>query len=496
MTRPRLTELADVSGPARLPDYIPHDHGVGIIHLGVGSFHRAHQAVMTDDALASDGGDWRIVGVSLRTKDIARDLNAQNGLYTLLERAATCTTARVIAAIDHVIAADPQATLAALCDPAIRIVTLTVTEAGYGIERDSRLPDTGNVIVAADLLNPANPEGVLGLLVAAIVRRREAGHKPFTVLSCDNLPENGELLRDGIVGFARSIDGDELANWIADNVPFPCSMVDRITPSPTSETRVEAALQTGCEDKATIETEPFSQWIIEDRFSAGRPRWEAGGALFVNDVKPYERMKLMMLNGCHSMLAYAGYLVGWRFVRDVMRDTDLSLLVQRHFKAASQLLQPLPGIDFNDYASALTDRFANPAIAHETYQIATDGTQKLPQRIFHPALEALNTQQDIRPFAFTAAMWMRFCQQRLDDGSGYKLRDPRSEEITTALGSNTQDAVDISNAFHRLPGLIPQKLACNDRWRQSVDEVLSIVLDKGCVAAIRIEADCLKTLRT
>ena len=395
-----LKLLSNVKGAVTTPDYVPQDHGVGIVHLGVGAFHRAHQAVMTDDALAKQGGDWRIIGVSMRRKDIANNLNRQNGLYTVLERGSTATTARVIAAIDHAIAADAPATLDALCDPRVRVVTITVTEAGYGIERESRMPDASNSIVAADLATPASPAGVLGMLVASIARRREAGDVPFTVLSCDNLPDNGSLVRDGVVGFARAIGDEDLADWIVSNITFPSCMVDRITPAPTIETQLEAARQTGCEDKASVETEPFTQWIVEDNFPSGRPHWEAGGALFTTDVTPYERMKLTMLNGCHSMLAYAGFLTNKTFVRDVMVDVDLDALVQRHFQAASGLLQPLEGIDFNNYAAELTDRFSNPAIAHETFQIATDGSQKLPQRIFQTAVEALDAQQNIRPFAF------------------------------------------------------------------------------------------------
>ena len=223
MSRSRLKSLADVTGAASLPDYTPENHSVGMVHIGVGAFHRAHQAAMTDDALAQYGGDWRILGVSLRSIDIAQNLNQQNGLYTLIERDGSNTGARVIASIDRVIAADPKATLNALCDPDIRIVTITVTESGYGIDRKSRLPDTSDKNVAADLLEPEDPLGLLGLLVASIARRRKAGHIPFTVLSCDNLPENGNLLRDGVIGFARQTRGDLLAHWIAANIAFPCA---------------------------------------------------------------------------------------------------------------------------------------------------------------------------------------------------------------------------------------------------------------------------------
>lgn len=483
-----LTTLSAVRTDVQLPQYTPADHGVGVVHLGVGAFHRSHQAVMTDDALAQHGGDWRITGISLRSKQLATQLNAQNGLYTLLERGASQTTARVVASIHHVIAADASATLASLSDAAVRVVTLTVTEAGYGIDRESRQPDMNNATVASDAAEPDKPVGVLGLLVAAIQTRRQSGVQPFTVLSCDNLPANGKLLRDGVIGFARKAYGDELADWIASNIAFPCSMVDRITPASTEETYKEASQLIGCKDNAAIETEPFIQWIIEDHFPSGRPQWEAGGATFVADVDPYESMKLTMLNGSHSMLAYSGYLTGKPLVRDVMRDEPLCALVDRHLNAAASLLSPLSDIDYSSYAQALADRFANPSIAHQTFQIASDGTQKLPQRIFNPAVVALRKQQEIRPFAFATAMWMRFTLQRLDDGTSYELKDPRATEIKHSVSGNEHDAELLSDALHRLTDFIPIELSSNDNWRQSIAEVLSIALAEGCLAAVKHEA--------
>ncbi|MEJ6640630.1 MAG: mannitol dehydrogenase family protein [Octadecabacter sp.] len=488
MTAERLSNLNVIAGPARLPGYTPADHGAGIVHLGVGAFHRAHQAVITDDALATDGGDWRIIGVSLRSEAMAQALNPQNGLYTLIECGDAGTSARVIGAISRVISVDPKATLAALCDPAIRIVTITVTEKGYAIDRSTRAPDPRDPVVVADLANSHAPCGILGLLCEALEQRRAADVDPFTVLSCDNLPENGALLRDGLVGFARLSGNNDLADWIIDNVAFPSSMVDRITPAATSATYEEAVNQTGCEDRAAVETEPFIQWIIEDDFPTGRPQWEAGGALFVDEVAPYERMKLTMLNGSHSMLACAGFLAGRKFVRDVMSDPDLCVLVKGHLAASADLLPTLTGVDFSDYADALAERFRNPAIDHQTYQIATDGTKKLPQRIFQPAKQALEDGKDLRPFAFATAMWMRYCMGVLDDGTRFDLKDPRSAELTAALSKAPQTASDISKVLHELPNLIPMELSASNEWRRHIEDVLSAVLEHGCLAAIQHEA--------
>lgn len=482
----RLSRISMVNGPAALPGYDPAAYGRGIVHLGPGAFHRAHQAAITDAALAADGGDWRITGISLRSGAVARAMNAQNGLYTLIERGAGGVSARVIAAIDRVIATDTAAALAALADPAVRVVTLTVTEKGYGIDRATGGPDLRHPAVAHDLAHPDVPEGTLGLLVAALSRRRGAGMPPFTALSCDNLPENGRLLRGGVTGFARRID-PALADWIDAEVAFPSSMVDRITPAPTPDTLAEAERQTGCTDLAAVETEPFLQWVVEDDFPHGRPRWEAGGALFVKDVTPYERMKLTMLNGSHSMLAYAGFLSGHRFVRDAMGDPALARLVARHLSGAAALLPALPGIDLANYAGALLERFRNPAIAHETRQIAMDGTEKLPQRIFQPALLALERGHDPAPFAFATAAWMRHALGVTDDGERYPLHDPRADRIGEALARVPREAGAIMEALQGLPGVVPPALAAAPAWRDAVRTRLARMLAAGMPAAIAEE---------
>jgi len=486
MTR-RLSAIGDVKGSAQLPGYDPSAHGVGIVHIGVGAFHRAHQAAMTDAALGAEGGDWRIRGISLRSTAIADALNPQNGLYTLIERGAEGMKTRVIAAIADVIAGDPAATLKALCDPAVRIVTLTVTEKGYGIDRANGGPDWSHPAVAADRKTPDTPLGVLGLLAAALGARRAAGTAPFTVLCCDNLPENGKLLKAGVVGFAREID-PALADHIAAEVAFPSSMVDRITPAAGDATFADAKAATGCTDLAAVETEPFSQWVIEDDFPQGRPAWEAGGAIFVADVAPYEHMKLTMLNGSHSMLAYTGFLSGRAYVRNVMADADLAGLVRRHLQAAASVLPQLPGFDLSAYADALEARFRNPAIAHATFQIAMDGTEKLPQRIFVPAKAALGTGKPVRPFAFATAAWMRYALGMTDDGDAYELRDPREEEIKKSLAGTSRDAARISAALHGLPHFIPDELTRSDEWRAAIEDALGVMHREGMHAAIAREA--------
>ena len=283
----------------------------GIVHIGIGAFHRAHQAVYTDAAMAAKGGDWHIIGVSLRSTDIVDALNAQNCAFTVIERHPDGPKARRITSMSHAMAAarDVMPVLAALADPAIRIVTITVTEKAYGIDRQSGRIQNDHPAIRHDLDHSDRPSGLVGILVAGLKSRKDAGMRPFTVLSCDNLPANGKLLRAGVIDFANRID-PELGDWISQNVSFPSTMVDRITPASTKATYDDAKTLTGVDDPAAIETEPFSQWVIEDDFPDGRPAWEEAGAIVVADVEPFEDMKLRMLNGSHSLIAYLGQLGG------------------------------------------------------------------------------------------------------------------------------------------------------------------------------------------
>lgn len=472
----RLSRLDDVP-PALRPAYAPEAHDVGIVHLGLGAFHKAHQADYTDRALAASGGDWRILGVSLRSAQAAEELGPQNGLYTLVLREPDGTTGRVIGSIAAALcsAGDPEPALGAMAGAACRIVSLTVTEKAYGLDRASRASDPTHPAVAADLMAPRRPQGVLGLLTEALRRRRAAGIPPFTVLCCDNLPENGALLRAAVVDFARRVE-PALGAWIEAEVAFPSTMVDRITPASTPATHAAAEVLTGLVDLAAVETEPFTQWVIEDHFPLGRPDWGAAGAIFVQDVAPFEAMKLRMLNGSHSMLAYAGFHAGLAYVRDVMADPALSRLVRRHLAAAAATLPPLPGIDLAAYADELATRFANPAIAHETFQIAMDGSEKLPQRVFSAVPEAT---ADLRPFAFATAAWLRHVSGRTHDGPAYLLRDPRAEALTAAA-----DGADAASLFDRVSAIVPIPTVL----RAETVAILDDMLTRPMAEVIRDEA--------
>lgn len=474
----RLQNVTGLAPTAKLPAYDRNTLKAGILHLGPGAFFRAHFAPFTDGALAAAGGDWGIEVASLRTPDVADNLSAQNGLYTVLIRDTSGTTAHVIGSIlgAHVAPRDPAGLLARLEDPDIRIVSMTVTEKAYGFDPATGGLDLKHPDIVADLANRHAPRGVIGYLVEGLARRRQKGIAPFTPLSCDNLPSNGAVLKRLVLEFTARIDRD-LHQWIEANVPFPSTMVDRITPASTDATYADAKRLTGRMDMAAIETEPFTQWVIEDHFVNGRPAWEkVHGALMVEEVSAYEKMKLRMLNGAHSLLAYLGYIAGYEFIRDVMDDAGLAALARRHMNAAAATLDPVPGIDLDAYADELIARFANKAIAHRTYQIAMDGTQKLPQRLLEPATEALANGSKAETYAIAVAAWMRYATGTDRNGERYELRDPRAGEITALIADVPRNGAAVSAALFRLPGLFPKTLTGNIAWTEDVANKLEILI--------------------
>ncbi|MGO8095047.1 mannitol dehydrogenase family protein [Rhizobium leguminosarum] len=473
----RLQTLSGLAPTAKLPAYDRNQLKSGILHLGPGAFFRAHFAPFTDAALAAEGGDWGIEVASLRTADVADHLNEQDGLYTMLIRDTSGTVAQVIGPIlrAHVATRNPAGLLDRLEDPAIRIVSLTVTEKAYGMDTATGGLDLNHADVAADLANRHAPRGVIGYLVEGLSRRRAKGVPPFTPLSCDNLPSNGAVLKRLVLDFAERVD-PPLRRWIEENVPFPSTMVDRITPASTEATYQDAERLTGRQDLAAIETEPFTQWVIEDHFANGRPAWDKAGALMVTDVSAYEKMKLRMLNGAHSLLAYLGYIGGYEFIRDVMDDAALAALAYRHMHAAARTLDAVPGIDLDAYASELIARFANKAIAHRTYQIAMDGTQKLPQRLLEPASEALAHGDRAETYAIAVAAWMRYAIGEHGNGERYELRDPRAGEIAALIADVPRTGLAISAALFTLPGLFPAALTGHRAWTQDVADKLEILI--------------------
>lgn len=353
------------------PDYDHTGQAAGIVHLGIGAFHRAHMAVYTDDAMNGGEVDWGILGVSLRSPAVAGQLNPQNGLYTLSERSADGSKLRLISAVKHVIVAkeQPELAVSALAAPTTHIVSLTITEKGY-----CRTPDGSLDLELAD------SNSAYAYLAKAFARRRNAGLPGLTLLSCDNLARNGSQLEHLLTEYLAQ-HAPELTDWFTAHCACPSTMIDRIVPATTVTDRNQVAKALGMRDEAAVITEPFSQWVIEDKFAGPRPSWENYGVNITRDVEPFETAKLRMLNGAHSAMAYLGLQHGHTFVHQAIADAGLARLIEKLMREeAAMSVSPGPGQNLSAYADRLIERFRNPALNHRLIQIAMDGSQKIPQR--------------------------------------------------------------------------------------------------------------------
>jgi fructuronate reductase len=411
----------------------------GIVHLGLGAFARAHLALYTEDTQARA---WGILGVSLQRPD-QRDLLApQDCLYTALERGPQGDTTRIVTCLTGVLVApeDPEAVLAAMSAETTRIVTLTITEKGYCHDPATGRLNLAHPTIAHDLAHPDAPRGAIGFLVEALRRRRAAGRRPFTVLCCDNLPANGRVVGSLVADFAAQRD-PALAAWIAAEARFPCSMVDRIVPATTPADVAEVAATTGYTDAAPVIHEPFRQWVVEDCFvDDARPRWEIGGAQFVTEVEPFEHMKLRLLNGAHSALAYLGYLGGHETIAETMADPGYAGFVERLWRdEIVPVVPPPPETDLLAYVAALQARFSNPAIRHRTWQIAMDGSQKLPQRLLGTIRERLERGLALPCLALVVAGWISYTSGVGEHGEPIDVRDPLAEKLRTVQAECPED---------------------------------------------------------
>ncbi len=437
MTGLSRATLEQLPKTVRRPDFDPARLTTGIVHLGIGAFARAHLAAYTQPLLADDAS-WGIRGVSLRSPETREALAPQDWLYCRAERDGSGERLEVMAALTGV-SVGAQAALQHLLDPAVRIVTLTVTEKGYWRDVDAA----------------AIPEdSVPGLLAVALHRRRATGVAPFTVLSCDNLPANGKTTRDVVTRFAERLDRS-LGHFVAEEVAFPDCMVDRIVPATSPEDRARIDAELGMHDAWPVVCEPFTQWVIEDRFPQGRPAWERTGAELVSDVRPYEDMKLRLLNGSHSSIAYLGQLVGWETVADAIAVPELRAHISALMTEVATTLTLPRTVDLDGYRDALLTRFANPALRHRTAQIAMDGSQKLPQRLFAPALARLAAGQRSPCIALGVAAWLRFLQGRAEDGSALQLNDPQAERLRAAAAS---DLPGLCDAVFAMSDIVPPAL--------------------------------------
>jgi fructuronate reductase len=458
----------------------------GIVHLGIGAFHRAHQAVYTDDALSRAFGPWGIVGVSLRNSETRDALDPQGGLYTVAERAAAGERLHVVGCVTELLVApeDPAAVLHRLTRPSVRIVTLTVTEKGYCHDPATGALNEDHPDIRHDLAEPDRPRTAVGFLTEALSRRRAGGVAPFAVLSCDNLPSNGDTVR-GILRRFATLRSQALGAWVADHVACPNSMVDRIVPATTDDDRSRISAAIGLTDLWPVVTEPFIQWVIEDRFPAGRPAWDQEGAELVADVHPYELMKLRLLNGSHSILAYLGYLAGYETVSDAMADPALARLVRGVMdEEAGPTLRMPPGADIGRYKDALVERFRNPALRHRTWQIAMDGTQKLPQRLLGTIRDRLAAGAPIDRLALGVAGWMRYVAGRGERGQPIDVRDPMAARLAELAAEAGPDADRLAAALFGLGAVFGADLPKDPRFSFPVTEALRRLFVKGSRATV------------
>ncbi|MGO4524105.1 mannitol dehydrogenase family protein [Microvirga sp. 2MCAF35] len=472
--------LADLPESIRRPAYDRRTVKTGIVHLGVGAFHRAHQAVYTDDVLALDP-QWGIVAASLRSPDTFDALAPQDGLYTLSVRSQAGEALRIIGSIGRVIVA-PRATdelLDAMADPRTRIVTLTVTEKGYCHDPATGTLNENHPDIVHDLAYLKTPRSAPGFIVEALRRRRRAGVLPFTVLTCDNLPSNGRTVKRVLTRFAELVD-PEFGRFVANEVSCPSTMVDRIVPATSDQDRQRIAEALRVEDAWPVVTEPFTQWVIEDRFPQGRPAWEKAGAEFVADVEPYEHMKLRLLNGSHSTLAYLGYLAGYETVADTMADPAFVRLIEGLMdEEVTPTLHMPPGADLASYKRALIERFKNPALKHRTWQIAMDGSQKLPQRLLGTLRDRLRDGASIARLSLGVAAWMRYVTGNDEKGAAIDVRDPmaaRLRELADQAGGRVES---LANALFGVREIFGDDLPNDPRFTETVTAHLARLYEKG-----------------
>jgi fructuronate reductase len=483
VTRLSASTLAGLPATVRRPAYDRTVLKAGIVHLGLGAFARGHLAEYTEDALEKSFGAWGIVGASLQRPDQRNRLKPQNGLYTLLKLAPTGPELRVIGSVLDVLVApeSPSALIAKLAAPETRIVSLTVTEKGYCHDPATGRLKADHPDIVHDLANPQTPRSAVGILVAGLKARRDAGLGSFTALCCDNLPSNGHVLR-GLVRDFAALSDDKLATWIEANGAFPATMVDRIVPATTEADIAEVSRLIGTEDAAPVIGEPFRQWAIEDVFANGRPDWHEVGAQMVSEVAPFEFMKLRMLNGAHSSLAYLGYLAGHETVAEASGDPVLARFLEGLWAEIIPTVPAPQGVVLADYAKALLVRFQNPAIRHRTWQIAMDGSQKLPQRLLGTIRERLKAGAAIDHLALGVAAWMRYVTGTDEKGGAIDVRDPLVAELKRRTEAAGRDPQKLVEALTVIEAIFGTDLPNDQRFTKPVIAHLASLFDKGAKA--------------
>jgi fructuronate reductase len=453
-----VTDRLSEATLARLPDWVERPRGVdrprpGVVHLGIGAFHRAHQAVVFGDL------GLGVTAASLRSPAVRDSLAPQDWLYSLIIRDGASERVRVIDAIRGVIVAPeaPQALVDALAAPETQIVTLTITEKGY-------LPGSD----------------AAAFLTRGLAARRARGLRPFTAISCDNLADNGAKLRAAVLAAASN---PALREWIEAQGAFPQTMVDRIVPATSEEDIGALAEKIGLVDRAMVKTEPFTQWVIEDHFVGEPPDFAAAGVQVTADVGPWEEAKLRLLNGAHSAIAYLGGLAGIAFVHDFVARPAGRAFVEALWDEAATTLSPPAPLNLDAYRRSLMQRFANAAVAHRTEQIAMDGSQKLPQRLLATIATKLDRGQPADALTLAVAAWVRWQAGRSDSGATITVDDPLAE-TARRLVEQSADPVDQARAILTLRQVFPERLAADARFERLLAEAIARLADQGAAAAI------------
>ena len=486
MQRLSLATLDQRAATVACSHYQREGRNIGIVHLGVGAFHRAHQAYYTDKAIAQFGGDWLIAGISLRSDDVMQQLVPQNGLYTLFEQEAGGQRTTVISSISEVLFLGHQRAHIEqlLLRESVRIVSLTITEKGYCRLPSSGSLDLNNPDIQHDLQHSNEPVTAIGLIVKSLDQRFKQQLPAITLLSCDNLPGNGRALQQVVVEFAGHINSD-LAQWISREIAFPNSMVDRIVPAVTATIKDQVAAQLGLRDEACVSSEGFSQWVMEDHFANGRPPWDKVGATFTDDVSAYEEIKLRLLNGAHSAMAYLGYLSGMKTIDEcidnvIIRDYIHRLMV---VEIAPVIATP-KGFDLHCYIEKLMGRFANGALQHQCYQIAMDGSQKIPQRLLSTITDALQANKDIERLCLAVAAWMIYVTATDERGDSIIVQDPLAQQLQTMAAQYRYQATELVDVLLGEQRIFSAELASNRHFKKMLTASLEQLLKKGVLGAL------------
>ncbi len=456
-----------------------------MVHIGFGAFHRAHQALATDQ-LAQHGSDWGYCEVNLNSGALIAALRQQDLLYSVTEMADDSLHTRIVGVITQALHAKSdgiEAVIEAMSQPEIAIVSMTVTEKGYCSLPSSGQLDLTHPDIVHDVAHPDAPRSLPGVILAAIERRRQRDLPPFSVMSCDNMPENGHVTRNVITQLAQR-RSPALADYIQTHLTFPSTMVDRIVPAMTDEAFATLEARLGSRDPVAVEAEPFFQWVIEDNFVSGRPAWEQAGAELVRDVLPYEEMKLRMLNGSHSFLAYLGYLAGYQHISDCMADANF-----RQAARALMLQDQAPtlrtqDVDLVAYADSLIARYENRAIKHRTYQIATDGTQKLPQRLLDSVRWHLRNGTACDYLLLGVAGWMRYISGVDEQGAAIEIRDPLSAQLASIV-ANSEDGPQRVEALLRLQAVFGDDLRYHTVFVTRLTELYQQLRFNGARATVQ-----------